>query len=72
MKTGFLSEKNGFSVSSADQDNSLCPNGSRPGQKSIRPAQKGANSSFPDAGFRRFGLGIPLPPRLFAERQKGE
>jgi len=43
-----------------------------PGQESIRPAQKGGDSSLPDAGSRRFSPGRPLPPRLFAERKKEE
>ena len=43
-----------------------------PGQESIRLAKKGGDPSFPDAGFRRFSRGIPLPPRLFAETKRGE
>jgi hypothetical protein len=43
-----------------------------PGQKNMRLAKKGSDSSFPDAGFRRFSPGIPLSPRLFAETKKGE
>jgi hypothetical protein len=43
-----------------------------PGQKSIRLAKKGGDSTFPDAGFRGFSLAIPLPPRLFAESKTGE
>jgi hypothetical protein len=43
-----------------------------PGQKSIRLAKKGGDSSFPIAGFRRFSLGIPLPPLLFAETKRRE
>jgi hypothetical protein len=43
-----------------------------PGQKNIRLAKKGAVSSLPDAGFRRFSPAFPLPPPLFAETKKGE
>jgi hypothetical protein len=43
-----------------------------PGQKSIRLAKKGGDSSFPEAGSFRFNPLIPLPPRLFAETKKGE
>jgi hypothetical protein len=71
-KTGFFSEKDLFSVGSANREDSLWPNGSMPGQKSIRLAKKGGDPSFPDAGFRRFSPGIPFPPRLFAETKRGE
>jgi hypothetical protein len=43
-----------------------------PGQKSIRLAKKGADSSFPNAGFRRFSPDFPLPPHFFAEKKKRE
>jgi hypothetical protein len=42
-----------------------------PGKKAFASPKKGGGSSFPDAGFRRFGPAIPLPPRLFAEAKKG-
>jgi hypothetical protein len=42
-----------------------------PGPKSIRLAEKGGDSSFPNAGFRLFSQVFPLPPRLFAETKKG-
>jgi hypothetical protein len=71
-KTGFLSEKDLFSVGSANREDSLWPNGSMPGQKSIRLAKKGGDPFFPDAGFRRFSPGIPFPPRLFAETKRKE
>ena len=71
-KTGFLSEKDLFSVGSANREDSLWPNGSMPGQKSIRLAKKGGDPFFPDAGFRRFSAAIPLPPRLFAETKRRE
>ncbi|MCX5912945.1 MAG: hypothetical protein NTV04_13560, partial [Deltaproteobacteria bacterium] len=64
-KTGLFSEKDLFSVGSANREDSLRPSGSMPGQKSIRLAKKGGDPSFPDAGFRRFSPGIPFPPRLF-------
>ena len=58
-------------MGSANPDNSLLPKGPLPGQKSIRLAKKGADRSFPIAGFRRFSPGIPLPPLLFAETNRG-
>jgi hypothetical protein len=61
-----------FSVGSANTENLLLPSGPLPGQKSIRLAQKGGDSSFLDAGFRRFSTAIPWPPRLFAETKKGD
>ena len=45
--------------------------GIMPRQKNIRLTKKGGESSFPDAGFRRFSPAIPLPPRLFAETRRG-
>jgi hypothetical protein len=47
-------------------------NGPLPGQESIGLAKKDGDSSFPDAGFRRFSPPIPLPPRFFAETKRGE
>jgi len=67
-----LSEKDEFSLGSANRKGSLWPNGPMPGQKSIRFAKKGGEPSFPEAGFRRFSPGIPLPPHLFAETKRGE
>jgi len=67
-----LSEKDEFSLGSANRKGSLWPNGPMPGQKSIRFAKKGGEPSFPKAGFRRFSPGIPLPPHLFAETKRGE
>jgi hypothetical protein len=43
-----------------------------PGQKSIRLAKKGGDSSFPIAGFRRFSPAVPLAPPLFAEPRQEE
>ena len=40
--------------------------------KNHTPRKKRGDSSFPEAGFRRFSLGIPLPPRLFTETKRGE
>ena len=71
-KFGLLSEKDLFSWGSANRGNPLWPNGSMPGQKSIRLAKKGGNSPFPDAGFCRSSTGIPLSPRLLAETKRGE
>jgi len=43
-----------------------------PGQKNIRLAKKGGDSSFLIAGFRPSSPGIPYPPRLFAESKQGK
>jgi len=59
-----------FSVGSSNKNNFLMLNGSMPGQKNIRLAKKGGDSYLLDAGFRRFSLAIPLPPRLFAEAKR--
>ena len=64
--------KDVFSSGLANREDSLWPDGPMPGQESMRLAKKGGGSSFPEAGFRRFNPGIPLPPRLFAETQRGE
>jgi len=69
---GFISEKVIFSITSLKRENSLWPRGPLPGQKSMRLAKKGGGLSFPNAGFRRFSPAIPLPPRLFAETERGE
>jgi hypothetical protein len=61
-----------FSVGSTNQGSSLRPNCPLPGQKSLRLGKKGGGSSFPDAGCRRFSPVTPLPPRLFAETERGE
>jgi len=42
-----------------------------PDKKAFASPKKGGDSSFPDAGFRRFSPAAPLPPRLFAETKKG-
>jgi len=61
-----------FSGGSSNQDDSLSLNGSLPGQKIMRLAKKGGGPSFLKAGFRRFSPAIPFPPRLFAEKKKGD
>jgi hypothetical protein len=58
---GFISEEGPFSEGSANRGRSRKQVGPLPGQKSIRLAKKGGGSSFPEAGFRRFGAGIPQP-----------
>jgi len=57
---------------SANRDHYLRRIGSVPGQKSMRLSKKGSDLSFPDAGFRRFSIAIPLPPPLFAESKRRE
>jgi len=66
-KIGFPFEKVSIPTGSARRGHSLLPVDPMPGQKSIRLAKKGGDSSFPDAGFRSFGTAMPQPPRLFAE-----
>mgnify|MGYP007088156490 CR=1 FL=1 len=61
-KTGFLSEKNLYSVIPANKEKSLWPIGSLSGQKKIRHAKKGGDSSLPKAGFRRYQPCDPFPP----------
>jgi hypothetical protein len=56
----------------ANGENQVWPSNPLPGQKGIRLVKKGGDSSFPNAGFRRFSPVIPLPPRLFAETRQGE
>jgi hypothetical protein len=68
----FISEKILFPGDSANRGLSLKEVDPLPGQKGFRLAQKGGSSSFPEAGFRRFGPAIPWPPRLFAETKRGE
>jgi len=52
-KNGFRSGKKVFSLGSAIRNSSLLPESPLPGEKSIRLAKKGGDSSFLDAGFRR-------------------
>jgi hypothetical protein len=59
-----------FSGGSSNKSNFLMLNGSMPGQESIRLAKKGGEPYSLNAGFRRFSLAIPLPPRLFAEAKR--
>jgi hypothetical protein len=59
-------------MGSSNKYSCLFPQGSLPGQKSIRLAKKGKGSSLPDAGFRRFSPAIPLSPHLFAETKRRE
>jgi hypothetical protein len=52
-----------------------CPVVPCPGKKAFpafRGTKKGGDSSFLNAGFRRFSPVSPLPPRLFAETREGE
>ena len=40
-----------------------------PRQEGMRLAKKGSFPSVPNAGFCRFQIGHPFPPRLFAEME---
>jgi hypothetical protein len=68
-ENGFISEEILFSGGSVSRGRSLEQAGPLPGQKSIRLAKKGCDSSNFDAGFRHFSQANPWPPRLFAEKK---
>jgi len=61
-----------FSGGSANREDSPVARWSHARVKKHSLRQKGGDSPFPDAGFRRFSPAVPLPPRLFAETKKGE
>ena len=70
-ETGFPSEKDVFSVGSADGDNSLWPNAPMPGQESIRLAKKG-NDSLLEVRASAVSARLSLCLGVSLRNQRGE